>query len=492
MESGRLLRYIHASFFCCAKPIQSRGWPGSTHLIRILIIFLLHFLIYQSGKTADYTNILRKGQRISYWWSDEDGWLPGSVSKALAKVVTASTIKWTVKVDFDNGDQHILSFHPLEKRWKVFHSNKPSAAKDEPKKSAPAGEKKEADKKVKANNKKVGEKDTKVKASKKKPTAKLAGTKSNNNSQTKAAANSKQKQPTLSFGSNLQSKIKEISSRMHTASTKAPEDEDDGLVSYSPNSILAVKAAHAKSPMPPHSTTASIGYSVSFPRGTLSPDKKNGKKFTQDIEEKAARASGSQVSLVTPPSPESGICGGAKKNDNKAKKKGGVAMSSSKSSSNTDTTAEVFKSQGSMAYAKSLKTSSNGGESTVMQSLYKSECSKAEKFVDYMTGPSAVSSSCKVKNAAPPSPECDDDGDLELKMDQERVRLFNSILSEIMFRQKIDEMDVVEMIEKLNAHHKASKPFTMLEIKPYLQALHDESRIFFVEDEGRMGVVYAI
>ena len=53
-------------------------------------------------------------------------------------------------------------------------------------------------------------------------------------------------------------------------------------------------------------------------------------------------------------------------------------------------------------------------------------------------------------------------------------------------------MDVEDMMGKLNTHNKSSKPFTVLEIKPYLQKLHDDSRIFLVEDEGKMGVIYAI
>ena len=126
----------------------------------------------QGGRITDYIDTLKKGQRVSYWWSDEDGWLPGYVSKTLNKVVSASTIRWTVKVNFDNTDVHTLNFHPLEKRWKVFHSNKkPEAAKkeeDEPKKksAAAATTKKPTTKK---SNKAVGDK--------KKVTAKKAGEK---------------------------------------------------------------------------------------------------------------------------------------------------------------------------------------------------------------------------------------------------------------------------------------------------------------------------
>jgi hypothetical protein len=75
------------------------------------------------------------------------------------------------------------------------------------------------------------------------------------------------------------------------------------------------------------------------------------------------------------------------------------------------------------------------------------------------------------------------------------MRLFNSFLSEILFKQRVEMMDVEEMIAKMNAldnNPPNEKPFTLLEIKPYLKNLHDSGRIFMVEDEGRNGVVYTI
>ena len=260
---------------------------------------------------------------------------------------------------FDNGDVHSLTFHPLEKRWKVFHSNKPGAPPPEPvkkvaastSKATAAGEKKDG-KKVKADKKAKGEKGK---------AAKSSSSSAKYSAQTKSTTNH---QPALSFGTNLQSKIKEISSKMHTAKTNSSENRP-GLSSPS---MLAVKAAHAKSPMKSHSTK-SIGYSASFPHG-----------ITKDIREEAT--------VRPPPSP--------------------------KHSGSTDTT-QVFKSQGSMAYAKSLKSSSTGGgSSTVMQNLYKSECNKAEKFVDYMTDPNNMGQAKK-----PQSLPVDDEGYLELKLNQE-------------------------------------------------------------------------
>lgn len=73
-----------------------------------------------------------------------------------------------------------------------------------------------------------------------------------------------------------------------------------------------------------------------------------------------------------------------------------------------------------------------------------------------------------------------------------RVKLFNSILAEIMFKKRLEEMDVAEMLGKMNAQVAPAKPFTLLEIKPFLQDLDSNGRIFLVEDEGTMGTVYAV
>ena len=69
---------------------------------------------------------------------------------------------------------------------------------------------------------------------------------------------------------------------------------------------------------------------------------------------------------------------------------------------------------------------------------------------------------------------------------------FNSLLSEIMYNQRLDQMDVDDIIERMNERSKSCKPFTVLEVKPFLQKLHRDNRIFMVEEEGKNGVVYAI
>lgn len=334
---------------------------------------------------------------------------------------------------------HTLNFHPLEKRWKVFNSNKKPAASGEPKKPAAVkkssttatiklGEKK-ADKKIKPTvSKKPGDKDKKVKAIKKKPAAVKAAKPSKGGKQ--------MKQSTLSFGTKLQSKIKEVSSKMHTskaaskstasstsakaksssstaakaAATKSSTTETNvtsatklvvsknGLVRYSPNAILAVKAVHTKSKSPtqptPSFSTVSIGYCETLPPGTLSPDKKDGKKLSKKLEQNRKRKAPSQLSLISgdvtlisPPSPQP---------------KGYPIQLNAVSSA-------VSQSQSSSIYAKSRKVDKKGDE-TVMKTLYKKESDKAEEFVDYMKGEKKSDDSSETGSK--------DDSELELKLDQ--------------------------------------------------------------------------
>lgn len=86
------------------------------------------------------------------------------------------------------------------------------------------------------------------------------------------------------------------------------------------------------------------------------------------------------------------------------------------------------------------------------------------------------------------------------------MNLFNSLLSEIMFKKGIDSMDIDEMIYTMNTTSTSStsssslprreedddRPFTLLEVKTYLQKLHDENRIFVSWDDGNSGIVYSI
>ena len=60
-----------------------------------------------------------------------------------------------------------------------------------------------------------------------------------------------------------------------------------------------------------------------------------------------------------------------------------------------------------------------------------------------------------------------------------------------MTRRMLLEMDVEDMIEKMNVHIRSQKPFTHLEIIPYLQQLEDAGSIMLSGDHGKKGIVYS-
>ena len=240
------------------------------------------------------------------------------------------------------------------------------------------------------------------------------------------------------------------------------------LVNYSPNSILAVRAAHAKTDDPTAAhrhhhhhhhrprplSTASIGYSPSLPPGTLSPNEKK-RKHSRELERKRSRTASVQVSLISPPSPahhvarDGGGGGGPERKKRRASfaTAGGAAATQAKSTAlagvgrGSDGAAAVDKSRGT---SSSSGCGGGGGEGVSdqtavvsIQSLYRRESGKAGEFVDYMTtGPTAATTTATkskskstnnnsgkkagAETAASSSPESSaDDGDLELKLDRE-------------------------------------------------------------------------
>ena len=267
----------------------------------------------------------------------EDGWLKGTVTKPLNKVVTKTTIGWFVNVRFDNGDNHRLDFDPKERRWKVLPEDW----------NAAAGQ---------------------ARASSVKPsaTAKVAFRLTKGQAQPgKATTHEKEKKVNAaapSFGPQLQSKIKELSSKMHKE-TCSGEVDVEGLAS------VTAKAAHAK------------------------PSSKSSQSHA--IKKKSAKARPEQASLISPSSPTQGSHG-------VERTEGSAATGSWKD-------AEAVRSKSSRDYAESMKAP---GAHTVSHDLHKSECEKAEKFVNYMTEPSKAN---KRTSSSPGS----GDGDLELKLDHE-------------------------------------------------------------------------
>ena len=75
--------------------------------------------------------------------------------------------------------------------------------------------------------------------------------------------------------------------------------------------------------------------------------------------------------------------------------------------------------------------------------------------------------------------------------------LFNSLLTEVMFKKGLDSMEVDELICRINTSPQrgdSSKPFTLLEVKAFLQRLDSQNRIFvsWEEEDNNSGTIYSI
>jgi len=272
---------------------------------------------------------------------------------------------------------------------------------------------------------------------------------------------------------------------------KKPTTNNPKTVKYSPNSILAVRAAHAKSPTQSHIFgTKTIGFSndtvvkdaqsllegswissSANVRGGGGGSKKKRRSvqeslFPEEDEGEDRKSAATTVVTTVASLPKKKVTPSSASG-----KKGGVSSSSS-SNNNKDKSVQNHK---------------------TIQSLYKNECVKAKDFVSSMFG-----SATKIhggeqmeEDGAASSPEsC-----LELKMDSGRMDLFNSLLSEVMFKKGLESMDVDEMICSINTSSQRGetvKPFTLLEVKAFLQTLDSQNRIFVSWEEDNSGTIYTI
>jgi hypothetical protein len=328
---------------------------------------------HQDGKLADYVPILQKDQRISYWWSDEDGWLRGNISKGLKRVVTTSTIKWTLTVAFDNGDKRTLTFHPQDKRWKVFHPRGTEAI-DKSKKKPPVSEKQTPASSSDTAKLPVGEtgavqrkttSNAKSKANRKsaneeKKVAKFNDKSASASNSTSTSKPKGYKQLSLSFGVQLQSKVQEVASKIHTSS----------------NSVTALHATSLDSCVPGEST--GNGSSV-HPKCLSADDSKQ--KPLPDIGETLVACCNVTTQVVS-------------------------RINSPSSKNNTT----------SIKNSKNHTTAPPG--KSVLQTLYKKECGKANDFVDYMTTSSNSMTSKRDRVGSALSPGSEDGRSLELILDR--------------------------------------------------------------------------
>lgn len=193
----------------------------------------------------------------------------GNIVKGLKKIVTTSTIKWTITVAFDNGDKHTLTFHPLDKRWKIFKptvkaseelrkeivNDHPASTKSTKKsESSSVGGKKNVVSTKSVGGESVDEKKcTLIKKSKVVNKDKQAGKLSSNSSKSSSTSKPKgYKQLSLSFGLHAQSqKAKEVSSNIHTPKNAFAAKKTDANVS---ELSLSTKCSSERSSLLPDNT----------------------------------------------------------------------------------------------------------------------------------------------------------------------------------------------------------------------------------------------
>jgi hypothetical protein len=175
----------------------------------------------------------------------------------------------------------------------------------------------------------------------------------------------------FSFTPNLKSKLQEISSKLFKRESKRSD---------SPPDISAVAAKAQAKVASKHAASNAISFSTK-------------PKLTKPS---------SSLAGVTKIAPQSSVV------DSLAKSKGWHQT--------------VEKSAGSVKYAETLKSSSSNATSgsqqrTLMQSLYKNECDKADNFVNYMTAGSKTSG----QPASPESSVQSGSDDLDVKIDHRYV-----------------------------------------------------------------------
>jgi hypothetical protein len=364
-----------------------------------------------------------------------DGWLTGHVVKVPTKYSTSTTIGYKVGIDFDNGDRNqLLTFNPKDERWRIYNigekrnddgsgggggagttthaqAKKDDLSNKEMKKTT------EKKKKNVKNNIKVKDQSTSLVVA----TRRDAKT-----------AKSVKKEDVSDFVDRMM--LTTTTTTSMTTATKMSsiptnnkdKDSKELLVRYSPASILAVRAAHAKSStttsvasatsssssgiFPSSSststTTTTIGYSPSLPRGTLSPNEKS-KRHSRELERKVKSTKAYQVSLICPQDPMMSTASTTiMMNTNEMKKKKYSKTPTAATPGATSSTKLPTKDNNNKTTTTTTSTVDNA---VTLQGLMKRECNRADVFVDYMTASTKV-------GVAPESTESDS---LELKLDQE-------------------------------------------------------------------------
>ena len=423
--------------------------------IHSLPTLLINFRIKKDGKITHHIATLIIGTRIAYWWSDIDGWLPGHVVKVPYKYSTSTTIGYKVGVDFDNGDRNqLLTFNPKEERWRIYIGDNDNNISGDGTTTKHAQAKKVDLSKDMKMKKRTDEKKKNVKNIKVKDESTSSSSLLTSMTIRNATMKNGKKEDVSDFVDRMM--MTTATATTTTKKSAIPTNKKDGdgkdlLVRYSPASILAVRAAHAKSStallvpgsstsvattssssslgqsssfggiqsstttLLPHSTT-SIGYSPSLPRGTLSPNEKS-KRHSRELERKVKSTKAYQVSLISPQDPMSTSTTMINNNETKTKKYSKTQVTTTTAvtgATSIKLSTKTKKIDNNKTTTTAATTTTTTVDSAItLQGLMKRECNRADVFVDYMTA------STKVGVAAASSPESMESDSLELKLDQE-------------------------------------------------------------------------
>ena len=359
-------------------------------------------------------------------------------------------------VDFDNGDRNqLLTFNPKEERWRIYIGDNDNNISGDGTTTKHAQAKKVDLSKDMKMKKRTDEKKKNVKNIKVKDESTSSSSLLTSMTIRNATMKSGKKEDVSDFVDRMM--MTTATATTTTKKSAIPTNKKDGdgkdlLVRYSPASILAVRAAHAKSStallvpgsstsvattsssssslgqsssfggiqsstttLLPHSTT-SIGYSPSLPRGTLSPNEKS-KRHSRELERKVKSTKAYQVSLISPQDPMSTSTTMINNNETKKKKYSKTQVTTTTAvtgATSIKLSTKTKKIDNNKTTTTAATTTTTTVDSAItLQGLLKRECNRADVFVDYMTA------STKVGVAAASSPESMESDSLELKLDQE-------------------------------------------------------------------------
>ena len=300
--------------------------------------------------------------------------------------MTTSIIKWVVKVKFDDGLRQTLSFHPRDKRWKIFRS---CGSND----SSPVTSPITSPNKVKAKKDRVSE----------------AKSLLSDDSHTNQKGSMSPKQASSLHLSIVNPKAERKASEIFATSAAPPPQVQPkpNKKSFTNSTVTTAETVPDVQRLTSNKPLTSIGASTFAT-----------KKSPRDSEsnEKSAQLARYITPDLRPPLP-------IVPNSNVASQASSSYKKSNSIGKPKECGLKVEKSAASIKYTESLKCSHSGGvqQRTILQSLFKNERDKAAKFVETVVGSSKMDKGMFQSNQKKIDDDelesSDGDYELELKMD---------------------------------------------------------------------------